>query len=134
ERWALARVLGRAIRRGTCRPGPGRTRQEPKASGTGFRTLTIPDSADRVAERAVVQVVQPILDPLFLDTSLGYRPGKGRLDALALARHLARKRGLRVWIAEDLKDAFDLVPQRRLLDVLRHYLPAEPVVRLVERF
>lgn len=134
ERWAFARVLGRAIRKGRCHPGNGRTRKEPKASGKGFRTLTIPDSADRVVERGVVQVIQPLLDPLFLDTSLGYRPGKGRLDALALAEYLARRRGLWVWIAEDLKDAFDLVPQRRLLDVLRHHLPAGPVVRLVERF
>lgn len=134
ERWAFARVLGRAIRKGRCHPGNGRTRREPKASGTGFRTLTIPDAADRVVERAVVQILQPVLDPLFLDTALGYRPGKGRLDALALVKHLARHKGLWAWIVEDLRDAFDQVPQRRLLDALRHHLPAEPVVRLVERF
>ena len=127
ERWELARVLGRAIRDGQFRPGPGRKRQVPKVSGTGTRTLSIPDYADRAVERAVVQIL-----PLFLDTSLGYRPGKGRAHALALAEHLARTGDRWVWIAEDLATAFDLVPQRRLIDVVRHYLPAEGVVRLVE--
>src|SRR5947209_3911342 len=83
----------RAIRSDKCRPGPGRTRKEPKASGKGFRTLTIPDSADRAIERAVVQILQPVLDPLFLDTALGYRPGKGRIDALALVEYLAQQKG-----------------------------------------
>jgi hypothetical protein len=36
-----------------------------------------------------VQILQPILDEQFLDSSLGYRPGKGRIDALILAEHLA---------------------------------------------
>ncbi len=126
ERWALARALGECISAGTYRSGPERIVEIPKASGHGTRTLRLQNIEDRVVQRAIVQVIQPFFDPTFARTSYGYRPGMGREDALAMAEHLALGEGRWIWILDDIRDAFEQVPQKRLLDILRHRaIPAE---------
>jgi RNA-directed DNA polymerase len=126
ERWALARVLAKSISAGTYRPGPDRIVEISKASGRGTRTLRLQNIEDRVVQRAIVQVIQPFLDPIFARTSYGYRPGMGREDALAMAEHLAIGEGRWIWILDDIRDAFDQVPHERLLDILRRRaMPAE---------
>ena len=42
--------------------------------------------ADRVAQTVVKQVIEPILDPIFLADSYGYRPNKSALDAIGVTR------------------------------------------------
>jgi hypothetical protein len=126
ERWELARVLGKCISAGTYQPGPDRVAKIPKPSGRGPRTLRLQNIEDRVVQRAIVQIVQPFFDPTFARTSYGYRPGMGREDALAMAEHLSTKEGRRIWILDDIRDAFDQVPHQRLLDILRRRpLPGE---------
>jgi retron-type reverse transcriptase len=123
-------VLETALRTGVYRPGPHREIRIPKGPGRGTRTLRIQDVEDRVVQRAVVQVAQPYLDPILVDASLGYRPGRRREHALAMAEALAAGRW--VWVTEDIRDAFDNVPLGRLMDALRVYLPAAGVLKLVE--
>lgn len=131
EVFAWARAAGKAILAGTYRPGPERCLQIPKASGKGTRTIRLTSILDRAVGRALTQILQPVLDPLFLPTTVGYRPGMNSHDALALAELHAR-RGLRAWVCEDVKDAFNQIPQRRLLDVLRRHLPDDELMRLLE--
>lgn len=132
ERWDLARAFGDGIRSGRYAPGPHRSVKIPKGSGRGTRTLAIQDVEDRVVQRAIVQALQPFLDPMFAETSYGYRPGRARGHALATAEALARTSGRWCWILEDARDAFDQVPHRRLLDVLGVFIPAVDVLGLVE--
>jgi ribonuclease HI/retron-type reverse transcriptase len=131
EVWAWARAVSKAIRKGTYRPAADRTVQIPKASGNGTRTLTIPTVFDRVVQRGVVQAVQPYLDPLFAPGCLGFRPGKGAPQALARAGRLAGDGGRWVWITEDIRDAFNQVPQNRLLDILRKHIPDDGMMGLL---
>jgi retron-type reverse transcriptase len=133
EVWALLRRVGTALRDGTYRPGPDRKVQIPKSSGQGTRTLLLPSVIDRVVPRAVVQTVQPYLDPQFDDNSFGFRPGRDRQRALARAATLASGSGSWVWVTEDIRDAFNQMPLRRLLDVVRLRLPDPGIVRLIER-
>jgi hypothetical protein len=133
EVWGLVRTLGTATRDDTYRPGRDRILRIPKTSGKGTRTLAIPSVIDRVVQRAVVQTVQPYLDPLLDPHSLGYRPGADVNKALALAEKLTVNNGTWVLLTEDLKDAFDNVPQNRLLDVLRAYLREEKILGLIGR-
>jgi hypothetical protein len=86
-----------------------------------------------VVQRAVVQTTQPLLDPTFDDRSHGYRPRHNRGRSLALAESLARQEDRWVWVTEDIKDAFDQVPQKRLLDVIRRQLPSKELARLIKR-
>jgi retron-type reverse transcriptase len=133
EVWQLVRTLGAALKDDTYRPGPDRRVSIPKASGVGTRALSIPSVIDRVVQRAVVQVVQPFVDPHLGDGCLGFRPGLGINEALALAERLAVGGDRWAWLAEDLKNAFDCVPQQRLLDVLRTFLPDGGMTWLLSR-
>ena len=132
EIWTLLRTLRKTILATTYHPGRDRRVLIPKASGQGTRTLLLQSIVDRLVQRAMVQTVQPYLDPTFDEQSYGYRPGRERQYALARAERLAMSANTWVWITEDLKDAFNQVPQRRLLDVVRHRLPNEGIVRLIE--
>ena len=89
--WSLCDGLARAVRGGTYRPGPERTVQIPKEGKPGeFRRLSIRDVEDRVVGRALVRVLQPVLEPQFGPFSFGFRPGRGSQNALASAPGLLR--------------------------------------------
>jgi RNA-directed DNA polymerase len=133
EVWGLCRCLSGALRDGTYRPGPERIRMVAKASGTGERPLVVQNIADRVVQRAVVEILQPVLDPLFDKHTFGFRPGLGRLHALARAWCLAKVEGRHVWVAEDIQDAFTRVPLARLDEVLRKLLPDDGLLDLLRR-
>ncbi|MDR4651985.1 MAG: reverse transcriptase domain-containing protein [Nitrosomonas sp.] len=50
--------------------------------GGGKRVLGIPTVKDRVVQAALKSVIEPIFERHFLDTSYGFRPGRGCKDAL----------------------------------------------------
>ena len=132
--WEMVRQVRATLFDETYRPARVRKQKIPKTSGPGFRTLSIPTLVDRVVQRALVQVIEPYLDPHFDDNSFGYRRGRGRLQALARAQWYTVEQDRGIWITEDLKNAFDMVPQKRLLDIIRTRLPDERVMRLIELF
>jgi acyl carrier protein phosphodiesterase len=133
EVWELLRTLRQALLSGTYRTSPDRLKRIPKASSKGTRTLCIPTTIDRMVQRAIVQTVQPYLDPMFEECSLGYRPGYNINTALALAEQRIVEGDAWVLVSEDLSNAFDHVPQKRLLDVIRIHLREERMVRLLEQ-
>jgi retron-type reverse transcriptase len=133
ETWDMIRTVSAALLDNTYQPAADRTYRIPKSSGKGTRTLLIPTVIDRMVQRAIVQMVQPYVDHLFMESSLGYRPGCSSLTALAMAETLAQQANAWVWITEDIRDAFNQVPQKRLLDIVRHILFDADIVRLIER-
>lgn len=136
EVWALLKAIGRAIRKDTFRPGAERVvailkdRTDPTR---GTRPISLINIEDRVVQRTAVEVLQPLLDPVFGRNILGYRPGLGRLHSLALAEREAAAGDRYVLVAEDIADAFTHVPVQRLLDVLAVYIPSTEMVRLLRR-
>ena len=98
------------------RPGKLRRIAVPKRSG-GQRLLSIPSVADRVLQRAALNVLDDRFERRFLDCSYGYRVGRGLRDALAdILRY--RDRGL-VWVLDaDIDDCFDSLDHGLLLEFL----------------
>lgn len=133
ERWDLARHLGKLIRTGEYTPGRCRSIAISKGANRGTRTISIQDQEDRVVERSVLQIIRPILEAQYLDNSFGYRPQRGREQALAYAEAQARIRDRWCWITEDLRDAFDHVPQARLIQILQSMIPAPDLCEFVAR-
>src|ERR1019366_1137871 len=66
-------------------PSPVRRIKVPKASKPGeFRNLGIPTLTDRVIQKAMLQVLEPIFEAKFIETSVGFRPGRGVPKAIDL--------------------------------------------------
>ena len=66
-------------------PPPVKAVEIPKVSG-GTRVLGVPTVADRVAQMVVKLEFEPLVEPIFLPDSFGYRPGKSALDAIGVTR------------------------------------------------
>ncbi|TNE65424.1 MAG: CRISPR-associated endonuclease Cas1 [Alphaproteobacteria bacterium] len=123
------RRLAHDLASGLYRPGPLRWLMIPKRQG-GQRQLAIPCVVDRVAQTSAAMVLAPVLEPHFEDSSFAYRPGRSAEQA---ARRVAllRRQGFHWVVDGDLKDYFDSIPHRPLLDRLARYVADDRVLDLV---
>ncbi|KWV51249.1 hypothetical protein AS026_06410 [Rhizobium altiplani] len=77
---------------------------------------------DRLIQQALLQVLQPILDPTFSQHSYGFRPGRSAHDAVLAAQSFVQS-GRRVVVDVDLEKFFDRVDHDILIDRLRRKSP-----------
>ncbi len=130
--WAKVR---QALLAGEYMPAAVRKVEIPKPQG-GVRTLGIPTVVDRLIQQALHQVLQPLFEPEFSESSYGFRPGRNAQQAVEAARSYVAE-GKR-WVVDlDLEKFFDrvnhdvlmarvarLVKDKRVLKLIRRYLEA----------
>jgi len=128
--WAAnAGQLARELREQTYVPVPPRRFSLPRADGKG-RPIAILAVRDRLAQRAVQNVIEPLFEERFLDCSFGYRPGRNTAQAVEAVLR-ARDAGY-TWVVDaDIAAFFDSLDQQLLLEEVARVINDRKILRLL---
>ena len=129
EHWPAVREQ---ISAGRYRPQVVRRVQIPKPDG-GRRLLGIPTVTDRVVQQAIAQVLTPIFDPTFSESSFGFRPGRNAHQAIRQVQANVTA-GRRIAVDIDLAKFFDTVNHDVLMSLLGRTIADKRVLGLIGRY
>lgn len=129
EHWPQIR---KDITDGVYRPQAVRRVEIPKPTG-GTRELGIPTVLDRLIQQALLQVLQPMIDPTFSEFSYGFRPGRSAHKAVLQAQQYVQD-GFQVVVDVDLEKFFDRVNHDILMGRLAKRITDKAVLRLIRRY
>src|ERR1035438_1590588 len=118
---------------GSYQPQPVRGVQIPKPGG-GQRQLGIPVVVDRLVQQAILQVLNPILDPTFSNSSYGFRPGRDAHMALEQARKYVAQEGREFVVDLDLEKFFDRVNHDILMSRIARRIGDKRLLLISRRF
>ena len=125
-------VVRERLLAGTYQPQTVRWVSIPKPQG-GERLLGIPTVQDRLIQQALHQVLSPVFEPIFSDSSYGFRPGRSAHQAVrAMQAHV--NEGHR-WVVDiDLAQFFDRVNHDILMSLVAKHVQDKRVLRLIRRY
>jgi RNA-directed DNA polymerase len=125
-------TIREALLAGRYMPAAVRKVEIPKPQG-GVRTLGIPTTLDRLIQQALHQVLQPLFEPEFSESSYGFRPGRNAHQAVETARRYVAE-GKR-WVVDlDLEKFFDRVNHDILMARVMRKVKDKRVRKLIRRY
>jgi RNA-directed DNA polymerase len=124
--------LIKSLMDGSYQPKPVREVMIPKPGG-GVRQLGIPTVLDRLIQQAILQVLTPLLDPQFSQSSFGFRPGRSAHQALHQGAGYVRE-GYAIVVDMDLEKFFDRVNHDILMSRLARHVKDKRLLRIIRRY
>jgi RNA-directed DNA polymerase len=98
-----------------------------------MRELGIPSVTDRLIQQALLQVLQPMIDPTFSESSYGFRPGRSAHGAAKQVQRIIR-RGYRFAVDMDLSKFFDRCQHDVLMSRVSRKVRDERMLQLIGRY
>ena len=127
------RDLSSRLKRMGYRPQPKRRTYIPKPGSNKRRPLGISCFEDKIVELAVKRVLEPIYEPVFEDSSHGYRPDRSQHGCLDQLGKIIQQGKVSFVVEADIASFFDKVNHERMLEIVRHRIGDPRVVRLIGR-
>jgi len=124
--------IKQALLKGMYQPLPARRKEIPKPDG-GVRLLGIPTVLDRCIQQAVFQTLEQIWEPVFSDSSYGFRPGRSAHDAVIQGKRYMVE-GYTYVVDMDLSKFFDRVNHDRLMSRLASRIKDKHVLKLIRLY
>jgi RNA-directed DNA polymerase len=130
QQWSTIR---QSLLEGTYQPLPVRRVVIPKPGGKGERLLGVPCVVDRVIQQAILQVLTPIFDPNFSESSYGSRPKRSAHGAIKQVKAYL-KAGYRIAVDLDLEKFFDTVQHDVLIARVGRKVHDKVLLKLIGRY
>lgn len=118
------------LKAGTLKFSPTRQVHIPKPGKSETRPLNIASPREKIVQKAMQQVMEPLYESKFLDSSHGFRPNRGTRTAMTYLE--AKFQSVQYIIEADFSQAFPSIPHTRLLEVLKEDIACEKTLALIK--